>query len=438
MNLSELAPVVEEIGRRVIETRRDLHRFPELGLMEFRTASTIATRLEALGIDVRAGRDVMDERSIVGRPPPADMQAAYGRARAEGALPQWLARFEGGFTGVVGTLRGARPGPVVALRCDTDALPILESTAGDHYPAKAGFASAHAGVMHACGHDAHVAIGLGVAEILARLRDRIHGTVKFIFQPAEEGGRGAVPMKDAGVVDDVDYLIAIHIGTNSESGVFYPVVSGHLASAKLDVTFKGRAAHAGGRPEEGRNALLGAAQAVLGLYAISRHHAGRSRVNVGVLRGGSGRNVIPEDAFFMMEVRGETEEICDYMLRRAEQIIDGAARAHGLEATIEPVGRTTTASCDRALAEAVARAAATVPGLRVTLDPHSSAGSEDATYLMRRVQERGGQAIYACVGSNTTSGHHTPRFDIEESDIVPAVQALAASILAVGEAPPAR
>ncbi len=438
MNVTEAVPVADDLARRVIETRRDLHRFPELGLTEFRTAGTIAARLQDLGIDVRAGRDVMEERSIVGRPSEAEMQTAYDRARDGSSLAPWLEKFKGGLTGVVGTLRGLLPGPVVALRCDTDALPIIECAESDHYPAQHGFESAYRGVMHACGHDAHVAIGLAVAEVLSAMRERIHGTIKFVFQPAEEGGRGAVPMKDAGVVDDVDYLIAIHIGTNSESGVFYPVVHGHLASVKFDVTFKGRASHAGGRPEEGRNALLGAAQAVMGLYAISRHHAGRSRVNVGVMRAGSGRNVIPGDAFFAMEVRGETEDICDYMAQRAEQVIRGAAQAHDLQATIETVGRTTTASCDRPLAEAVARAAATVPGLRVTLDPHVSGGSEDATYLMRRVQECGGQAIYACVGSKTTSGHHTPRFDIEESDIVPAVRALATAILAVGEAPPQR
>ncbi|GAC1311654.1 MAG: M20 family metallo-hydrolase [Vulcanimicrobiaceae bacterium] len=436
MNVTEAIAVADDLARRAIAMRRDLHRFPELGLTEFRTASTIAARLEDLGIEVRAGRDVMDERSVVGRPSEAEMKTAYDRARDGGPPTHWLEKFAGGLTGVVGTLRGAHPGPVVALRCDTDALPILECAESDHYPAEHGFESAYRGVMHACGHDAHVAIGLAVAEVLSAMRERIYGTVKFIFQPAEEGGRGAVPMKDAGVVDDVNYLIAIHIGTNSESGVFYPVVHGHLASVKLDVTFKGRSSHAGGRPEEGRNAMLGAAQAVLGLYAISRHHAGRSRVNVGVLRAGAGRNVIPEDAFFAMEVRGETEEICAYMARRAEQVIRGAAQAHELEVTIEAVGRTTTASCDQPLAQAVARAAATVPGLRVTLDPHVSAGSEDATYLMRHVQAHGGQAIYACVGSKTTSGHHTPRFDIEESDIVPAVRALATALLAVGETPP--
>jgi len=436
MKTLEPIPLTDGLAQRVVEMRRDFHHFPELGLTEFRTASAIASRLDALGIEVSAGRDVMDTRSRVGVPAEEVMRAALARAKDEGADPRWLARFEDGFTGIVGTLRGAHPGPVVALRCDIDALPILEAADESHHPAREGFVSAHRGIMHACGHDVHTAIGLAVAEMLAAQRARIRGTVKFIFQPAEEGGRGAVPMRDAGVVDDVQYFIAIHVGMDSESATLYPIVTGQLASAKLDVTFKGRAAHAGGRPEEGRNALLAAAQAVTGLYAISRHHAGRSRVNVGVLQAGSGRNVIADRAFFMMEVRGETEAICDYMIFRAEAVIRGAALAQDLDVEITSAGRTTTAECSTPLSEAVARAAASVPNLRVTLEPLQAAGSEDATFFMKRVQERGGQAIYACVGSKTTSGHHTPHFDIVESDIAPAAQALATALVAIGENPP--
>ena len=436
MKTFEPVQLSDDVAKRAIATRRDFHKFPELGLTEFRTASIVAARLESLGVDVRTGRDVMDARSRVGVPSDEVVRAAFVRAEEEGADPKWLARFEGGFTGVVGTLRGAKPGPVVALRCDIDALPILEADDSTHFPAREGFVSSHRGIMHACGHDVHAAIGLAVAEMLAAQRDRIHGTVKFIFQPAEDGGRGAVPMRDAGVVDDVDSFVAIHVGMNSESKTFYPIVTGQLASAKMDVTFKGRAAHAGGRPEEGRNALLAAAHAVVGLYGIARHHAGRSRVNVGVLQAGSGRNVIADRAYFMMEVRGETESICDYMIERAGTVIRGAAEMQGVEVEIVLAGRTTTAECSLPLAEAVARATADVPNLKTTLEPKAAAGSEDATFFMKRVQERGGQAIYACVGSHTTSGHHTPHFDVVESDIAPAAQALATALLSLGENPP--
>lgn len=434
--MTQLISLPPDLPARVIETRRDFHRFPELGLTEFRTASAIASRLQALGLEIRAGRDVMEPRSRVGVPSDDVMDAAFARARQEGAAPEWLTKFEGGFTGIVGTLRGARPGPVIALRCDIDALPIIESDESDHVPAHEGFVSSHRGIMHACGHDVHAAIGLGVAEALVKHREDVSGTIKFLFQPAEEGGRGAIPMRDKGVVDDVDYFIAIHAGMDSESGVLYPITTGWLASAKLDVTFTGQSAHAGGRPEQGRNALLAAAQAVTGLYAISRHHAGRSRVNVGVLQAGSGRNVIPDRAFLMMEVRGDTEEICDYMIGRARAVIAGAAHAQDLSVEIVDAGRTGIAESNQSLAKLVAHASQNVPDLRVTLEPKEAGGSEDATFLMRRVQERGGQAIYMCVGSDTPSGHHTPRFDIAESNLVPAVQALATAIVEIGHNPP--
>ncbi|MGA3038055.1 MAG: amidohydrolase [Vulcanimicrobiaceae bacterium] len=436
MKTFEPVRLTDDIAKRAIETRRDFHKFPELGLTEFRTASAIAARLDALGFDVQTGRDVMDERSRVGVPSDDVVQAAYARAKDEGADQKWLARFEGGFTGIVGTLRGAHPGPVVALRCDIDALPILEADDDTHLPAREGFVSSHRGIMHACGHDVHAAIGLAVAEMLAAQADRIHGTVKFIFQPAEEGGRGAIPMRDAGVVDDVNYFVAIHVGMNSESKMFYPIVTGQLASAKMDVTFKGRAAHAGGHPEEGRNALLAAAHAVVGLYGIARHSAGRSRINVGVLEGGSGRNVIADRAFFMMEVRGDTEALCDYMIERANSVIKGAAEMQDVEVDIALVGRTTTAESSIPLAEAVARATEGVPNLRTTLEPKAAVGSEDATFLMKRVQEQGGQAIYSVVGSPTKTGHHTPHFDIVESNIAPAAQALATALLSLGDSPP--
>lgn len=425
----DLSTLLPDVAARAIATRRDLHRHPELGLTEFRTASIVAERLSALGLEVKLGREVMDSASRVGLPPEAELDRVYRSAEAAGAPAQYLPALAGGHTGVVGVLKGATPGPVIALRVDMDALPILENDTQAHRPAREGFASARPGVMHACGHDGHTAIGLAVAEMLAAARDRLRGTVKFIFQPGEEGGRGALPMVKAGVVDDVDYFIAIHLGTGVPSGVFRPAVRGHLASVKLDVTFRGKAAHAGGRPEEGRNALLAASSAVLGLYGISRHHLGRSRVNVGTLRAGSGRNVIADEAVMLMEVRGETEEIADYMLARAEAVLKGAALAQDVDVEIKLAGRTTVAASDEALARRLAGALSGLEGVEVDAASHVTGGSEDATFFMRRVQERGGQAIYAVVGSDIPSGHHTPEFDIDETDFPWAIEALARGIM---------
>jgi aminobenzoyl-glutamate utilization protein A len=429
LDFTSLLPAV---AARAVATRRDLHRYPELGLTEFRTASIVADRLTKLGLEVRLGRDVMDSASRVGVPSEQVLDQAYARAAAEGAPTEFLKPLAGGHTAVVATLKGAHPGPVVALRVDMDALPIIENDTQAHLPAREGFISAHPGIMHACAHDGHTAIGLGVAELLSELKDQLHGTIKFIFQPGEEGGRGALPMVKAGVVDDVDYFVAIHLGTGVPSRIFRPSVRGHLASVKLDVTFRGQAAHAGATPEEGRNALVAASTAVLNLYGISRHHAGRSRVNVGTLRGGSGRNVVPDEAVMQLEVRGETEEISDYMRERAIAVLRGAAAAQDVEVDIKIAGVTSMASSDQALAERLAAALTTLDGVTVDAASHVTGGSEDATFFMRRVQERGGQAVYAVVGSDIPSGHHTPTFDINESDLPWAIEALAKGVIKLG------
>jgi aminobenzoyl-glutamate utilization protein A len=433
MAFNKVSLVSPEVTQRAVTTRRDLHRYPELGLTEFRTASIVAERLTMLGLDVRLGREVMDSASRFGVPSEQVLDQAYARAEAEGAPAEFLKQLAGGHTAVVATLKGAKPGPVVALRVDIDALPIRENDTQAHLPAREGFVSAHPGIMHACGHDGHTAIGLGVAEVLSEVKDRLHGTVKFIFQPAEEGGRGAFSMVKAGVVDDVDYFMAIHLGMGVPSRTFYPSARGHLAGVRLDVTFRGQAAHAGAMPEEGRNALVAASTAVLNLYGISRHHAGRSRVNVGTLHSGSGRNVIPDEAVMQMEVRGETEEITEYMRARAEAVLRGAAAAQDVEVEIKIAGRSTTAVSDQAFAERVASTLAGLDGVAVDATSHLASGSEDATFFMRRVQERGGQALYAVVGSDISSGHHTPTFDIDEADMVWAIEALATGIVGLGE-----
>ena len=432
MAFSPPAELLETATRRAVALRRDLHRHPELGLTEFRTASLVAQRLEALGLDVKLGRQVMDSASRVGLPDERELERCYRRAAAEGASAAFLPALAGGHTAVVGLLKGADAGPVVALRVDMDALPIHEDETQAHLPAREGFASIHPGVMHACGHDVHTALGLAAAEVLSRLRDRVKGTVKFLFQPAEEGGRGAAPMVRAGVVEDVDHFVAIHIGTGVPSLSACAAVNGHLASVKLDTTFRGRSAHAGGQPDQGRNALLAAAEAVQALYAISRHHAGRSRVNVGTMRAGSGRNVIADHAFLEIEVRGETEEIAEYMRRRAEAALQGAALMQDVKVEVRIVGRTTTADSDPELARLIAEAGAEMPAISISAVPHQAGGSEDATYFMRRVQKRGGKAAYAVIGSDLASGHHTPRFDIDESDIGWGIELLARTLLRLG------
>ena len=238
----EIMQSTDAMKDEMIARRRDLHRHPEPGWTEFRTAALVATTLESLGYDVAAGEDAVARTSMMGLPSPEILRAAEERAATEGAEPRWLEHMKGGLTGVVGTLRFAKPGPVVALRFDMDSNDVDETDAPDHLPNREGFASGHAGAMHACGHDGHTTVGLAVAKLLAERKDALAGTLKLIFQPAEEGVRGAKAMTDRGVVDDADYMLGAHFGFKmKETGSIACNVTGFLATGKYDSRFTGRA-----------------------------------------------------------------------------------------------------------------------------------------------------------------------------------------------------
>ncbi|MCP5152744.1 MAG: amidohydrolase [Ectothiorhodospiraceae bacterium] len=399
-----------------VALRRDIHREAELGFTEYRTVAVLADRLGQLGFALRMGSEVMAGESMRGRPAPelvtrraASAAEIPGGAAVARALPD-------GMTGLVAELRRG-DGPVVALRFDIDALPVNESADRAHRPAAGGYRSANAGVMHACGHDGHAAIGIGVAEWLADPRSRWSGTIRLVFQPAEEGGRGAKPMADAGVVDDCTHFFAAHLGCGLASGRIAAAATSMLYSTKLDVRFRGRAAHAGGSPHEGRNALLAGATATVGLHAISRHGEGRSRVNVGRMDAGTARNVIADHCLLEMEVRGETEAVADYMEQRAREVIAGAAAMHDVTHEIEVVGQTIGGDADATAADIVASAAAATPGVREVLPVWALGGGEDAPFFMRRVQARGGIATYFVIGADLAACHHAVDFDFDEASI---------------------
>lgn len=423
--LTSLEQELAALAPQLRDWRRDFHRHAEPGWLELRTASIVAEELDRLGFELAVGRDVVASQARMGLPDEQTLALAEHRALEQGAVARWLPALSGGFTGVVATLDSGRPGPTLAIRVDLDALDLEESGAADHRPRAEGFASLNRGAMHACGHDGHTAIGLGLARLLKRFEAELHGRIKLIFQPAEEGVRGARSMVEAGVVDDVDLLIASHIGLDRPLGEVVCAADGFLATTKLDVEFKGVPAHAGGRPEAGRNALLAAAQAALGLHAIAPHSLGASRVNVGVLEAGSGRNVIAAVARMKIETRGESSEINAYVEARAREVIDGAAIIHGVEASVSVAGGADTCKASPALVERIRTLLEGAPGIDrlVTTDP-SPSGSEDATCLMARVQARGGQATYMIFGTELAAGHHHQRFDFDEQVLPLAVRTL--------------
>jgi aminobenzoyl-glutamate utilization protein A len=406
------------IDKQLILWRRDFHQHAESGFLEMRTASIVAAYLSQLGYPLKVASEVMSAEARMGVPPKEVLDSHYKWAELNGANLEWLPKFAGGMTGIVAMLKTGRPGPVTAFRVDMDALDIQEDLSDDHIPFKDGYASVNASMMHACGHDGHTAIGLGLATVLMENKDSLTGTIKLIFQPAEEGTRGAKSMVEAGVVDDVDYFIATHLGTGIPTGSFVAGNAGYLATTKMDVTFKGFASHAGGKPEEGRNALTAAASAVLGLYGIPRHSAGASRINVGVLQAGSGRNIIAPSAFLKLETRGETTAINDFIRGQALAVLEGAAKMYQVDVSVEVVGGALSSVPSKELVERVAAVAEAYPTITNVI-PWSKgpSGSEDATFFMNRVMQLGGQATYCVVGSDIAAGHHNERFDIDESSL---------------------
>lgn len=423
----------EELSEQLIGWRRDFHQYPEQGFLEIRTASKVAGVLEKLGYELALGKEVMAEESCMGKPGEEETKQHLEWALENGTDTRYVEYFSEGYTGIVATLRTAQPGPTIAYRVDMDALPIHESEAADHVPNQAGFRSAAAGTMHACGHDSHTAIGLGLATKLAENKDQLSGTIKLIFQPAEEGTRGAKSMAEAGVVDNVDYFIASHIGTGVPHQHFVAASNGFLATSKLNITFKGVAAHAGAKPQEGKNALLAAASAALNMHAITRHSDGSSRVNVGELHAGSGRNIIPDHAMLIAETRGETSEINQYVKEQVQSIVDGAAKMYQLDAKVEVAGEALNCDCSLGVAEILKQCAESHPKIDgALLESSDSSGSEDATYFMDRVQRRGGQATYCIFGTELAAGHHNEKFDIHEDTLLPAVEILFQSAKKIG------
>jgi len=411
--------------------RRDFHRYPEMGWTEMRTASRIARRLEELGFQVLSGKDVCDEESRMGVPDDATLARHYEQAKAEGADPVYLERMREGFTGVIGILRGAAEGPVVAMRFDIDALGVEETDCEIHLPAKEGFSSLHPGVMHACGHDGHAVIGLGTAEMLSRHRTEIRGTVKLIFQPAEEGVRGARSIVEAGHLDDVDILLGSHI-VGRPAGEVYDIIpgsGGSLATTKLDAVFTGKAAHAGGSPEKGVNAMLAMASAILNLQAIPRHSGGATRINVGYASAGTGRNVIPDRALLQLELRGETTELNDYMEAYACRILSAAADMHGCGLEVRMVGAAPSLESSPELMEALHRIAPACGLTPSSFRRVRAWGSEDFSYMMNRVQERGGQATFLRLAAPGAGSAHSTDFDFDERVLVNGVRAFAGFVL---------
>ena len=361
---------VNAAGSYVIESRRDLHRIPETGFKEVKTAAHVAAQLTRLGLEVRTG--------VAG-------------------------------TGVVGLLRTGRPGPTLMIRADMDALPIAEETG-------LPFASTHPGCMHACGHDAHMAMALGAAAVLNDLRARLGGTVKFVFQPAEEGPGGAKPMIEAGVMDDpkVDCAIACHLWAERPEGTI-GVRSGPCLAAmdRFEIKILGRGGH-GAQPHLCVDAIEVGAQVVSALQRIVSRQMNPVEpavVTVGTFHAGTAFNIIPAEAAMSGTTRTFNAEVWSGWNERVERVVKGVCDSMGAGYELNYVQGYPPTVNDAGVAEVVRRAAAAVVGAERVEEPELTMGGEDMSFFLQRAP-----GCFYCLGVGRPGGAplHNSRFVFQE------------------------
>ncbi len=363
----------EDLQEEMIARRRDFHRHPELGFQEVRTAGIVAKELNELGLEVQTG---------VGK------------------------------TGVVGMLEGDEPGPTVLLRFDMDALPIEEENSTDYI-------STTSGVMHACGHDAHTTIGLGVAKMLTPYRYQLKGRLKFVFQPAEEGLGGARAMIADGVLDNpvVEYALGLHVWNDKPVGWVAAspgAVMAAVNSWKMIIT--GAGGHAAS-PFQTRDPIVAAAQIVTAAQSIVARNidARESAVlSVSTIHAGDATNIIPSRVELSGTLRSYLPSIHELVQRRFEQIATGIAKAMDCDAELEWLTAGEAVTNDADVACLVREVAGGIPGVTNVSSSERTMGSEDYGELM--VDAPG---CFFFVGSNNKEKeldfpHHHPRFDIDE------------------------
>jgi len=415
----------EPVQNRLVSVRRRLHRHPEPAWREFTTTARLVDEIRAIGVDELAvGPDAYDpaDRMAV---PDDELEPWLERARERGVDENLLEQLAGGTTGAVAVLERGE-GPAIGLRVDIDGLFIEESTDEEHIPAAEGFRSEIDGTMHACGHDAHMTWGLAALEAIAE--SDFSGRLVVFFQPAEETGGGGSPMAKSEYATGLDYLLAVHVGLDHPTGEVVAGIEKPLAMCHVDATIEGTSAHAGKAPNEGANAMHAMGTAIENAYGIPRHADGMTRVNIGKAEAGTASNVIAERAHMEAEARGETTELMEYMKRRLERTIHSAAELHGCRAEVDMVSESPRADSDPELQTLVSEVAGDVAGTERVLPAADFGASEDATFLMERVQDDGGLASYLIVGTDHPTSHHTPTFDVDERSLAHGVDVLVETI----------
>lgn len=433
MNL--LNKIVNSKNKELINLRRKFHKHPERGWLELYTTVEIIKYLDNLAYDLKYGKQILKESSRQGLPTDLEFKKARERAYKWGADSTLLDEIKDGFTGAVAIINSNKPGPTTALRFDIDAIGAQEDCSDEHRPNRENFNSINPNAVHSCGHDGHIAIGLGLAKCVKKLflQNRLRGKVIFIFQPAEEGVRGARAMADTDLLEAVDYFLSGHIGFKSDTtGQIICGITNSLYTKKFDISIKGKSSHAGAAPQEGQNALLAAVNAVSALYSLTQHGSGMSRLNVGKLKAGTYRNLVPENAEIEMEIRGENDEVISYLFKKVKDVFNGIEDMFNVSVKIKIVGEATAVKSDQKLIDIVKKSAKNVKDIKHIIKEDSLGGSEDVSLLMEKVQTQGGQACYLMFGSDLKAGHHSSNFDFDEKVLSTAVQLYLESLKNLG------
>ena len=406
---AKISQKAETLEAKVVAWRRDFHQNPELGNREFKTAEKVATHLKSLGIEVKMG---------VGK------------------------------TGVVGILKGGKPGPVVALRADMDGLPVKERVEIPFASKVIGeYNGQPVGVMHACGHDTHVAILMGTAEILSSMKSELKGTVKFIFQPAEEGAPegeegGAALMIKEGVLENpkVDVIFGLHINAQTEIGKIKYRPGGTMASSDwFKIKVKGKQTH-GASPWQGVDPIVTASQIVMGLQTIVSRNAPLTEsaavVTVGQITGGVRSNIIPEEVNMNGTIRTLDPAVQDMIHARMAQIATNIAQSAGATAEVKITKMCPITFNDIALTDKMLPTLESVAGKENVSITAAATGAEDYAFYQQKVP-----GLFFFLGGaakgkkeSETAPHHTPDFKIDEGGFVLGMKSMASLVVDYMEA----
>ncbi len=397
----------------LIEKRRKFHRIPEAGFLEIQTTVEIIKELKKLGYkNIKYGKNIHNKRLGV----PNEEMISNHLKTIKLNVDFDTEEIEKGYTGLVAEYDSGIPGPKFGFRFDIDGLALQETEDKHHIPNESGFNSKNMHFMHACGHDGHIAIGLAMAKYIISDKN-LKGSYRFIFQGAEEGVRGGKSMTDAGCVDNLDYFFSSHLGMGLKTGEIGLGSVGFFATKKFDIDLTGQSSHASNAPEQGRSALLAAASLSLILNNLTQYSKGMARVNVGVLKSGTERNIVPRSAHMELEIRAEHQSILDDMESRLMKSLEGTSIAFEVTNKINPVGSSIAYNYvdDKFLKD-----------LKNHLDPlkynlvlkPKFGASEDVSYMLKHVTDTGGKSLHFIIGSDLNANHHTNSFDFDENSLL--------------------